>query len=54
MAGNEDLSFNPVRKEYYTVTEYDGDQYILAYRSQLCPHLSLYSTMGGRADGVLA
>ncbi|CAG8316357.1 unnamed protein product [Penicillium salamii] len=24
MAGNEDMSFNPVRKEYYTVTEYDG------------------------------
>lgn len=32
MAGNEDLSFNPVRKEYYTVTEYDGDRYILAYK----------------------
>ncbi|CAG8381714.1 unnamed protein product [Penicillium salamii] len=32
MAGNEDMSFNPVRKEYYTVTEYDGDRYILAYK----------------------
>ncbi|CAG8902982.1 unnamed protein product [Penicillium egyptiacum] len=32
MAGNEDLSFNPVSKEYYTVTEYDGDRYILAYK----------------------
>ncbi|KAJ5101363.1 hypothetical protein NUU61_003585 [Penicillium alfredii] len=31
MAGNEDLSYNPVRKEYYTVTEYDGGRYILAY-----------------------
>lgn len=32
MAGNEDMSFNPVRKEYYTVTEYDSDRYILAYK----------------------
>lgn len=32
MAGNEDLSYNLVRKEYYTVTEYDGDRYILAYK----------------------
>lgn len=32
MAGNEDLSFNPVREEYYTVTEYDGGRYILAYK----------------------
>jgi hypothetical protein len=32
MAGNEDLSFNPVRKEYYTVTEYDEARYILAYK----------------------
>ncbi|KAJ5442413.1 hypothetical protein N7445_005420 [Penicillium cf. griseofulvum] len=31
-AGNEDMSFNPVRKEYYTVTEYDKDRYILAYK----------------------
>jgi hypothetical protein len=33
MAGNEDMSFNSVRKEYYTVTEYDGDRYILAYKA---------------------
>ncbi|KAJ5691902.1 hypothetical protein N7462_001325 [Penicillium macrosclerotiorum] len=32
MAGNEDLSYNPVRKEYYTVTEYDGGRYILSYK----------------------
>ncbi|KAJ5355821.1 hypothetical protein N7517_010430 [Penicillium concentricum] len=31
-AGNEDMSFNPVRKEYYTVTEYDQDRHILAYK----------------------
>ncbi|KAJ5375955.1 hypothetical protein N7509_012841 [Penicillium cosmopolitanum] len=33
MAGNEDLSFNSVRKEYYTVTEYDGGRYILSYKA---------------------
>jgi hypothetical protein len=33
MAGNEDLSYNPVRKEYYTVTEYDGGRYILSYKA---------------------
>ncbi|KAI2733631.1 hypothetical protein CBS147332_646 [Penicillium roqueforti] len=32
MAGNEDLSYNLVHKEYYTVTEYAGDRYILAYK----------------------
>ena len=32
MGGNEDLSFNPARMEYYTVTEYAGDRYILAYK----------------------
>ncbi|PKX93389.1 uncharacterized protein P174DRAFT_422391 [Aspergillus novofumigatus IBT 16806] len=31
MAGNEDLSYNKVRKEYYTVSEYDGERFILAY-----------------------
>ncbi|OQE26070.1 hypothetical protein PENFLA_c007G02436 [Penicillium flavigenum] len=30
MAGNEDLGFNSVRKEYYAVTDYDGGRYILA------------------------
>lgn len=33
MAGNEDLSYNPVRKEYYTVTEYDGGRYLLGYKA---------------------
>lgn len=33
MAGNEDLSFDGVRGEYYTVTEYDGGRYILAYKA---------------------
>ncbi|KAL2862376.1 uncharacterized protein BJX67DRAFT_385743 [Aspergillus lucknowensis] len=32
MAGNEDLSYNQARGEYYTVTEYDGGRYILAYK----------------------
>lgn len=31
MAGNEDLSYNLVRREFYTVTEYDGGRFILAY-----------------------
>ena len=33
MAGNEDLSYNQARKEYYTVTEYDGGRFILAYKA---------------------
>ncbi|KAJ5433466.1 uncharacterized protein N7458_012622 [Penicillium daleae] len=32
MAGNEDMSYNPVRKEYYTVTEYDNGRFILSYK----------------------
>ncbi|KAL5366598.1 hypothetical protein BJX96DRAFT_40166 [Aspergillus floccosus] len=31
MAGNEDLSYNEVSKEWYTVTEYEDGRYILAY-----------------------
>lgn len=32
MAGNEDLSFNPVKKEYYTVSEYEKARYVLGYK----------------------
>lgn len=32
MAGNEDLSFNPVKKEYYTVSEYKNKRYVLGYK----------------------
>ncbi|KAL2868923.1 uncharacterized protein BJX67DRAFT_29597 [Aspergillus lucknowensis] len=31
--GNEDLSYNPVRKEWYTVTEHPGTRYIVGYDS---------------------
>ncbi|KAF9886350.1 hypothetical protein FE257_011495 [Aspergillus nanangensis] len=31
MAGDEDLSYNEVKKEWYTVTEYPDGRYILAY-----------------------
>ncbi|KAI9933527.1 hypothetical protein MW887_008000 [Aspergillus wentii] len=32
MAGNEDLSYNPVKKEWYTITEYQDDRFILTYK----------------------
>ncbi|KAA8651196.1 hypothetical protein EYZ11_009240 [Aspergillus tanneri] len=32
MAGNEDLSYNSVRREYYTVSEYEKERFILGYK----------------------
>ncbi|KAF7593200.1 hypothetical protein BBP40_011830 [Aspergillus hancockii] len=32
MAGSEDFSFNPSRKEWYTITEHPNKRYIVAYK----------------------